>query len=389
MTPRGATQKRHRIAGVHKRTTKRGETRYRAIVDIGEGVDRIQRTQLFATQAEAEAWRAEMMTKRRTGTLVEPSRLPLSDWLDTWLAIKRTQVRPSTANSYARSAKMLRPLLGSTPLAKLTPSAIERAYGQLAETYQPATIQGAHRVLAIALKMAVRDNLLIRNPATLVSPPANTPAPRVIWTLEQSRVFLAGIANDPHADLWHLLLETWLRNGEVRALQWRDLDLTARTLTVARTATVDEHDKLMVGPPKSASSARTIALSESLTSRLRTRRAAQMCDAVQSGAGWREDHLVFPGRHGQMIYQSHIRDALLRTCLRLKLPCIRVHDLRHTGGSLIYGDQPIKLISERLGHASPAFTESIYIHTDAAKHRQLGDLIAVVLDPETHIQESM
>jgi integrase len=48
---------------------------------------------------------------------------------------------------------------------------------------------------------------------------------------------------------------------------------------------------------------------------------------------------------------------------RSDLPVIRPHDLRHTHASLLLqAGVPVKVVSERLGHASPGFTLNVYQH---------------------------
>lgn len=52
-----------------------------------------------------------------------------------------------------------------------------------------------------------------------------------------------------------------------------------------------------------------------------------------------------------------------RIAKRTELPHIRFHDLRHTHASLLVADGvPIKVVSERLGHAHPGFTMATYQH---------------------------
>src|SRR5690349_19911728 len=187
-------QKRNRIPGVSRRVTSRGETRWRAVVDIGEGADRKQISRTFATQDEAEDWRAEMRTKRRTGDVVEPSRMLLRDWFAEWLAARATTIRPSTVRNYRINLALFEPALGSVPLGRLTAAKIERAYADLGQQFAPATLRGAHRDFGQALRTAVRDRLIPRNPLETFAAPGDTNTRRSAWTTEQARAFLAGCA---------------------------------------------------------------------------------------------------------------------------------------------------------------------------------------------------
>ena len=101
---------------------------------------------------------------------------------------------------------------------------------------------------------------------------------------------------------------------------------------------------------------------------------------MELGQGWSESRLVFSGRNGRMWHGAELNQSLRRLCKRIDLPFIGVHGIRHTGGSLAYADRwPTKLISERMGHESAAFTESLYLHTDAAQHRDLAERMGELL----------
>jgi integrase len=125
---------------------------------------------------------------------------------------------------------------------------------------------------------------------------------------------------------------------------------------------------------------------------LRTRRRKQKEDALLSGDGWSDERWVFPAANGEMLYPTRVRDGLMRACEKAGVPYPKVHGLRHTGGSLAYARRSVteKAIQERLGHSKLATTQDIYLHTEAAQHRELGDLMGELLhrrrtgtDPES------
>ncbi|MGZ4766445.1 MAG: tyrosine-type recombinase/integrase, partial [Ilumatobacteraceae bacterium] len=75
---------------------------------------------------------------------------------------------------------------------------------------------------------------------------------------------------------------------------------------------------------------------------------------------------------------SQLFDRIVRRC---GLPRIRFHDLRHTHASLLVAaGVPIKVVSERLGRAHPAFTMHTYQHLlpsmSAAAAEQFAELVA-------------
>ena len=72
---------------------------------------------------------------------------------------------------------------------------------------------------------------------------------------------------------------------------------------------------------------------------------------------------MFTDGHGEPIHPHAVYEAFRRTVHNAKIPTIRFHDLRHTHGSLLLKEGlPVKVVSERLGHANVAFTMQTYQH---------------------------
>jgi integrase len=382
MTKRGQTQKRNTIPGVYPYRTRTGLKRWAAVVDDGTPTRRHQkRRRGFPTQAKAAAWRADYQARLRRGEIGEPSTMLLAEYVTAWLEVRSASIRPSTVRHYRKCFALLSDDLGAIPLARLTPSVIERAYITLLARVKPATARMCHRMLRAVLRTAVRDGLLTRDPGLHVAAPGTVTNDRTAWSIETTRAFLAGAADDPYADAWYVLLECWLRSGELRALAWSHFDANRSVLLIRRTVTTDEHGAMIFGPPKTASSVRDILLSPGLCARLKARRKEQQIDAMQSGEGWSDDRLIFPNTRGGVMHASLLSWALRRACARTGVPYLGVHGLRHTGGSIVYATKsmPTKLITERMGHSRVAITEEIYLHSDEVQHQKLADAIGNML----------
>ena len=93
-------------------------------------------------------------------------------FLQSWLLVGRTRLRPITLVTYARDVRRLTDLLGDIPLRNLTPGLIQSAYAGLLEVgFSKRTVEQTHAVLHRALDQAMHWGLTSRNPAALVSPP--------------------------------------------------------------------------------------------------------------------------------------------------------------------------------------------------------------------------
>jgi integrase len=68
---------------------------------------------------------------------------------------------------------------------------------------------------------------------------------------------------------------------------------------------------------------------------------------------------------------------------KAELPRIRLHDLRHTHATLLLkAGVPLKVVSERLGHSSPAFTMAVYQHVLPGMQRDAADVFARLVAAE-------
>lgn len=363
-----------RHPGLYSYQDARGRRRWGAIAELDrdplDGARRQKRKQGFATQDEALAWQTEIRGRRLSGGMVVASTEPLSTYLARWLANQETRVRPATLFNYRRTLKRF-DVIGSVPLANVKAAAIEAIERDLLRAgYRPGTVRLAHTILSMALKDAVRLDLLPRNPCDAVDPPRLETRQPTTWDAGQMRRFLTHTAPEPFwGPLWAVLCECWLRVGELVELRWGDVDLERRTITVARTATWTAEGKEATGPAKTQSGERVIPISSGLADRLRQLRQAT------SSIGW-----VFPGGGGRRLSRNQVAAMLAASCQSAGVPILTPHEVRHSGGSIAHAaGLDIKVLSERLGHGSIAVTLKVYVHTRAEGHRALADTFAALL----------
>jgi integrase len=101
-------------------------------------------------------------------------------------------------------------------------------------------------------------------------------------------------------------------------------------------------------------------------------------------AGADDDSYVFSHDDGSPIHPQVLSDAFKKLVARSGLPRIRLHDLRHTHATLLLkAGIPIKVVSERLGHATPAFTMATYQHVLPGMQAEAARTFAAILDMST------
>ena len=203
----------------------------------------------------------------------------------------------------------------------------------------------------------------MKNPADDVDPPRVHTQEVTPLTQEEARRLLNTLQGDRLEALYVVALHTGLRQGELLALRWEDLDLEARTLQVRRTVTKDG-GKLSIGPAKTAQSRRTVKLTQDATDALRGHLTRQLEEIDGLGDFFEDNGFVFCTAKGTLINPLNLRKRSFAPLLvRAGLPHMTFHQLRHTAATiLLLKNVNPKIVSEMLGHASIAITLDTYSH---------------------------
>jgi integrase len=379
--------------------------RWMFVVDIApEGAPRRQvRRRGFKRKTDALEALNTLLKELRDGTYVPKNVrdadgklhvVTVGEFVDEWLPAIRTTVEASTWDSYDR---MLRnhgmPKLGAIPLQSLEPSHLNALYAELLVSgrrdghggLSARTIRYLHTIVHRMLRDATRWGRAARNVASLADPPsakaARAPEMRW-WTPQQLRDFLAQVAEEPLFASFRLAAMTGLRRGEVYGLLWRDVDLDAGKLTVQRQLRTIRGQLDHVEITKSSAGRRTIDLDPGTVTALRAWRKQQLEHRLLMGNGYRDElGFVFTEPGGAPVDPDSAAKVFQRRVASSDLPRIRFHDLRHTHAvHLIAAGQHVKVVSERLGHASTSFTMDRYGHVMPNLQSDAASAVAALVD---------
>lgn len=341
--------------------TKRADGRYEARISLDDG----KRKSYYAkTRQEAARLLTQAMRDREAGLPIVGERQTIQQYLASWLETTRPTLRPRTWTRYEQLIRVhVVPTLGLTRLAKLTPQQVQTLYAQKLREVSTTTVHHLHAVLHKSLAAALRLGLVQRNVTELVDPPRMRHHEMATLTPEQAHTFLAAAADDRLAALYTLALTTGMREGELFALKWRDVDLDAGKLQVRGTLQRTTQG-LVISAPKTPRSRRSIALAATAIAALRQHRTRQVEEKLAVGPVWEDNGLVFCTSIGSPLdAPSFLRREYYPLLARAGLPRIRFHDLRHTAATLFLrmGVHP-KVVAEMLGHATISITLDTYSH---------------------------
>jgi integrase len=212
-----------------------------------------------------------------------------------------------------------------------------------------------------ALGQAVKWELLTRNPADAVDPPKVERQRLDTYDMAQTAELLDTMRGTRMMVPVVLAALCGLRRGEIAALRWGSVDLPKGQIAVVESA---EQTKagIRYKEPKSGR-ARTVAISGTVASELRTHRLEQAQELLRVGVRPSDDSFVVAQADGSPLQPNSITHEWYRNLAKTTLPRIRFHDLRHAHAThlLSSGVHP-KVASERLGHSKVGITLDLYSH---------------------------
>jgi integrase len=353
---------------------KRG-AKWSVVIDDGRDAagNRIRRWHSgFATKREAERARIELLGRQDAGTYVAPHRITFGDYLvSEWLPAKEATVKATTWETYERHIlKYVQPVMGGLALAEVSAQRLNALYADLLSSgrrqrrggLSVKTVRNVHGTLHKALEDAVRWGRLPRNPADQADPPKGASPEMRVWSPEQVRRFLEAVEGERLYAAWRVSAMTGVRRGELLGLRWSNVDLDAGRINVRQIRTMVGNE-VVTSTPKTKQAVRTLALDGGTVAALRAYKRAQQEERLALGAGYPRTEIVFTNADGTLVHPVRFMRWFEQRVARSGLSAIRLHDLRHSyATALLREGVPLKVVSQRLGHASPMITLTTYGH---------------------------
>lgn len=364
--------------------TRRKDGRWEAKIDRGYASGQRQRQSVYGkTRREVADKLAAQLKAQQDGVTFVPANQTVETYFNDWLDSVRPTIREGTHNRYEQYVRLhIVPVIGRVRLAQLTPQHLRRLYERkLSEGLSPMTVLHLHRVIHRGLALAMRWDLVTRNVSNLVDPPRPIRKQMTTLSAEQVRTLFEAARDDRLHALYVLAVTTGMREGEILALHWRELDLGAGTAKVEGSLQPTRDGELRIVEPKTAHSRRQVTLTATALDALRRHKARQARERLRVGEVWSDQDLLFPNPVGQPMKAGHLlRQNFYPLLAKAGLPKIRFHDLRHTAATLLLeGNVNTKVVSEMLGHTGVGITMDLYQHVTPTMQRAAADAMDTLL----------
>ena len=293
------------------------------------------------------------------------------DVYDEWLKNVKLRIKESTAANYTLKArKHILPEFGKMGLSNVNSSIINEFIEKKAKQGLSARyITDIIVLMKSVFKYAVRLYNII-DPMISVITPKKKKAEITLLDKEEQKVLENYVAsNNTHTSLGVAVsMATGIRIGELCALQWKDIDMKKRILTVRKTmqriqiSDSINKTKIVITEPKSESSKRDIPIPECLYNKLKQFKG-------------KEEEYVLSGTE-KFVEPRTMQYRFSKILKNVKLPSIHYHALRHIFASnCVKWGFDVKTLSELLGHSFVKITLDRYVHTSLEEKKKYMDKV--------------
>lgn len=338
----------------------------------------------FLTPEAAALARERRQRQVGLGIGINGRQYTVAEWVEEYITGK-AKAKPSSRKIYRDYLELyIRPYayLAQVRLDALTPAIVRRWTAELLKretersrrqrekhqsrervTISPNTVREVRGLLSAALIQAMRDEMIERNVVAMTETPTARKHIPHVWSDAEILDFLERVRDDDFAAAWYLAILGQLRPGEIIALRWQDVDWRNSRVIIDNTRTEDEQGHETFGPAKTPASRAPVTLPASCMQLLRVQqqRVRELAGRYPPGY-WQDEGWVFPGRAGGMLAYRTLSQRLDRLLADLDMPRITPHELRHSGATMLArAKEAPKAISDRLRHASVAFTMDVYV----------------------------
>lgn len=402
----------------------------------------VDRRHVMRKNEEDARKQLDKLTKERdSGAKTKPGRVPtVAQWMETYLdtIAVRTLARRSYDDYWSKTRNWIIPCVGKHRLDRLEPDHLDEMYAKMERAGKSQShVLKVHRILSRALKVARRRRKIAVNVAELVDPPVVDEVERDDLSAEEAKKVLAAAESLRNGARWSVALAVGLRQGEALGLRWSCINLETGDVKVHwqlqrlvwRHGCDDPHacgqrlhrtecpanckrhknpakcvrnkkghprpcpkgctrhasscpqrqgGGLVLRRPKGKSK-REITLPKPLMALLRRHKIAQDAEREVAGEQWAEQDFVFTNPDGSPLDPREDWEDWGELTRRAGVREVRLHDGRHTAGTLLVEQGVhIRVVQRILGHSDVRTTQG-YAHAGDAMVRDAAERMGSAL----------
>lgn len=304
------------------------------------------------------------------GIYAKAKNLNLNSWFDTWMQdYKKTTVKIGTYENYQRHYNYyIRNKLGKKMIGDIRSEHIQRLYNEFAKcNFATGSIKLVSAMLNGCFKQAEKNGIIQKNPVPNATiPRGKSKKEKVVFTVQQQELFLKYAENSYLHDFFALALMTGMRNGELRGLQWNDIDFKNEIIHVNHTLIYSEERGFLLDDPKTKTSKRDIPMMDKIYELLKKLYEKQRKSTLIS---FQNKDFVFSHDDGRFISRECVTLEINRVVELMRADGIDIghvtcHCFRHTFATrcMEQEDASPNTLKTILGHSNLSMTMDLYSH---------------------------
>lgn len=317
----------------------------------------------------------DMKYELRHGIYEREQNITVDKWFWTWMEeYKKPTVKLTTYELYERTYEShIKPYFKGKKLKDIRAEHIQRLLNKESKRLSKKTLSRLKVILNGLFNQAYKNEIIKKNPVSLTQFPKYPPEKeRRVMTREEQKIFLKYAKQLYYGDIFEMALSTGMRNGELRGLEWKDVDFKNRMIHITGTLVYSENEGYYKTSPKTRTSKRDIPMLDNVYVLLEARKKKQKELKELLEDRWTPypglEDLVFVKENGNLIepaiiqyYTNHIQELIRKD--GIEFAQISPHTLRHTFATrcIENGMQP-QVLKSILGHSSLAMTMDLYSH---------------------------
>lgn len=325
------------------------------------------------------------------GHSVVDNTITLSQWFKSWMDIHKYKlIRNNTRMYYTNLfVKHIEPTFGKKKLKDIRQLDIKNLLKELDQKgYKFETQNKVRIIFSDMFEKAMIDDYVLKNPCKGIKLQRDEKEDVRVLSRDEQREFFECSKGTFYDNLFVVAVTTGLRQGELCALTWDDIDFEKNEISVTKTLLYqklegDTKKEFHINPPKTKKSKRKVPISEQCKIALKKQYVQRLNVMSRRTAKPLEgfEDLLFVTRYGTPICDQTMIDAMRRIVDEInsykdeleQFEMFSPHAFRHTFATRCFeADIPPKTVQTLLGHASLQMTMDLY--TSVLKDKKEADM---------------
>ena len=372
------------MAQIIKKTNKKGETVYQIRVSCGYDYKGRQRTKSMTykpkakspKQIEKEVQKQAILFEQQCSEQPLQQKIKFADLADEWLAFEteKGKLKIGSLEVYKGLRERTYNYLGHMYIENITRKVVQKfifALAKGADGKKPLKQKTQKNYLAFvsnAFTYAVKNEYIKESPCKAIEVTETESEERDPYTLDEEVALLKKLNEKGvpthYKVFFMLLIHLGMRKGEALAIEWKDINLDAKSVFIRRNSQYrNSRTGVFTTLPKTKGSIRCLKLPDEIIDLLPKLKAEQEELKRNVGDNWVEHDRLFTTWNGEPMRPNRPYTWLQTFCERENLPFKGLHNFRHAlVTNLVHERTDIATVSSIVGHSNPNITLGIYTH---------------------------